>query len=386
MRQAIAWSYDLLPANVQSTFQCLAIFVGGFRLDAARAVCETSLDQVTALVDQSLLLKMTSEDEPRCAMLETIREFALEQLAQASAESGIRDRHAEWCLEARDSARAGSLRWSVGQVPTLRRLEEELPNFRAAFLVARKRRAGKGAAVGGGARQVHWLSAVSSARVAVGWNRARARPEAPATLRAWGLLGLPCVAATNMTTSVPKRRSPRRWPWSRAGVIDGTRLCADRAGDVSRFFTGDSPNRPPSPPRAKRPPSRSTTTGKRTSPDSASQGRAHAGNLVPGRGDHRDLIETAQDEEVNILSAALHDGGTMRQLRGDHADALSLFARALHGFRDRASFGTGDVARGCGGLRGESGQGRRAVYLFGAAAALREWLTFSSPPPGSTGV
>ena len=77
MRQAIAWSLELLPPGVQTTFQCLAVFVGGFGLDAAQAVCEAPLDQIAALVDHSLLRQATAHDEPRFAMLETIREYGL---------------------------------------------------------------------------------------------------------------------------------------------------------------------------------------------------------------------------------------------------------------------------------------------------------------------
>lgn len=104
MRDAIAWSYDLLTAPEQTLFRRLAVFVGGFSLEAAEAVAATpgnlELDPITgiaSLVDTSLLQQQRGlDDEPRYTMLETIREFGLEQLSLAGEEEETRARHADY--------------------------------------------------------------------------------------------------------------------------------------------------------------------------------------------------------------------------------------------------------------------------------------------------
>ena len=92
MAASIAWSYDLLSLDEQRFLRRLAVFIGGFTLEAAAAVagpdqyCDV-LDLITALVDHSLLRPMaTPGDSPRYAMRETIREFAGERLT-ASGEA-----------------------------------------------------------------------------------------------------------------------------------------------------------------------------------------------------------------------------------------------------------------------------------------------------------
>ena len=97
MRAGIAWSYELLSPPEQALFRRLAVFAGGFTLAAAEFVWSQgpprTLDTVTALVGQSLLQQTASDgDDLRFAMLETLREFALEQLAAHGEEHATRPR------------------------------------------------------------------------------------------------------------------------------------------------------------------------------------------------------------------------------------------------------------------------------------------------------
>jgi predicted ATPase/DNA-binding XRE family transcriptional regulator len=109
MRDAIAWSYDLLAPKEQALFRHLAVFAGGFTLAAAEAVAIPErglevLDGVTALVAQSLLHRMPGlNDEPRYQMLETVREFGLERLAASDEMALVRQRHARHFLQLAES-------------------------------------------------------------------------------------------------------------------------------------------------------------------------------------------------------------------------------------------------------------------------------------------
>jgi predicted ATPase len=91
LRQAIDWSYTLLPPEQRDVLPRLGVFVGGWTLDALDAVAQPSqlgldaLDTMTALADQSLVRREeAAHGEPRFMLLETIREFALEKLADGA--------------------------------------------------------------------------------------------------------------------------------------------------------------------------------------------------------------------------------------------------------------------------------------------------------------
>ena len=108
MRDAIAWSYDLLAPQEQTLFRCLSTFIGGFTHEAAAAVAGESLaidtlDGIALLLDTSLLRsELESSSEPRFSMLETIREYGLEQLKALGESDEQRDRHARCYLDLTD--------------------------------------------------------------------------------------------------------------------------------------------------------------------------------------------------------------------------------------------------------------------------------------------
>jgi predicted ATPase/class 3 adenylate cyclase len=138
LRAAIDWSYDLLEAEEKALFRQLAVFVGGCSLEAAEAVCNgfgelDVLDGLQGLVDKNLAQCSEVQGEPRLVMLETIREYALEQLAASGGDEAedMRRRHASFCVALAEEAE-GEL-WGADRAAWLDRLDLEHDNLRAAL-------------------------------------------------------------------------------------------------------------------------------------------------------------------------------------------------------------------------------------------------------------
>ncbi len=173
MRDAIAWSDGLLSAAERALFRRVAVFVGGFTIEAAEAVARqggedsgsreerdrsstprhpeppsprvpataspprrlsspTPLDLLEALLDASLLRREVGDDgAPRFWMLETVREYGLERLASSGEEAATREAHAAWCLALVERVAPELAGPEPG--PWLDRLETEHDNLRAAL-------------------------------------------------------------------------------------------------------------------------------------------------------------------------------------------------------------------------------------------------------------
>jgi predicted ATPase len=136
---AIAWSYDLLGAAEQRLFRQLGVFVGGFTLDAVEAVIEDGPDDldpvegISTLVGQSVVsLQPLEEGTPGYRMLETIREFALEELAAAGEAAEARRCHAEFFRKLVDGAEPMLLATAEQHTWTAQ-LEDAHDNLRAAL-------------------------------------------------------------------------------------------------------------------------------------------------------------------------------------------------------------------------------------------------------------
>ncbi len=137
MRNAIAWSVDLLNQREQRLFRCLAVFVGGCTLEAAEAICgeteegtERLLETLERLVDTSLL-RTEAEDSgpPRFIMLETIRDYALERLQISGEAEALRNRHFSYYTHLAEAA----ARPGPEQDERDARLARETANVRAAL-------------------------------------------------------------------------------------------------------------------------------------------------------------------------------------------------------------------------------------------------------------
>jgi predicted ATPase/class 3 adenylate cyclase len=101
LRATIAWSYELLEPPERAFLRALSVFRGGWTIEAGERVGEGDLDLLQSLVDKSLVRRW---DSGRFGMLETIREFAAEQLGQAGETETARRRHADYFLDLAEDA------------------------------------------------------------------------------------------------------------------------------------------------------------------------------------------------------------------------------------------------------------------------------------------
>jgi predicted ATPase/transcriptional regulator with XRE-family HTH domain len=139
LRGAIVWSYDLLTIGERTLFNHLAVFVESWTADAAIAVCGDGNVKQTrlllrGLVDKSLLRVETRGDgTDRFTMLETIREFALEQLQTTGMVDAAREHHANYFLQRIEVLAPHVTRGNARQIATLAEIDADYANIRAAM-------------------------------------------------------------------------------------------------------------------------------------------------------------------------------------------------------------------------------------------------------------
>ena len=143
LRALIDWSYNLLSASERLLLRRLSVFMGGWTLEAAEAVCagtgaepqvrsEEILDILTSLVNKSLAMVVREHSqEPRYLLLETIRQYVLEKLSESGEGEPIRNRHLDYFLTLAE--RAEREMQGADQKAWFDRLEVEQDNFRAAL-------------------------------------------------------------------------------------------------------------------------------------------------------------------------------------------------------------------------------------------------------------
>jgi predicted ATPase len=128
LRATIEWSYDLLSPDEQQVFRRLAMFAGGFTLEAAESVCEAGLDAIALLVDKNLVRR--SDD--RFSLLETIREYAEELLVDSGEHETFRGRHSAYFVAFAE--RAEPRLTGAEQEAWLERIAQDHENLRAALV------------------------------------------------------------------------------------------------------------------------------------------------------------------------------------------------------------------------------------------------------------
>ncbi|WP_375482809.1 LuxR C-terminal-related transcriptional regulator [uncultured Mycobacterium sp.] len=143
LRASVDWSHALLTEPERVLFRRLAAFMGGFDLEAAQAVAGSGpveryqvIDQLTLLVDKSLVVAENASGRTRYRLLETVRQYAQEKLGESGEADAVRTRHRDHytAIAARLDAPAGR-----DYEHRLEQAETEIDNLRAAFMWSREK-------------------------------------------------------------------------------------------------------------------------------------------------------------------------------------------------------------------------------------------------------
>ena len=139
LHDLVGWSHGLLVPEEQTVFEQLAVFAGGFDLEAAEAVCSRGSDATStvgtlaSLVDKSMVV-LVDPGLPRYRLLEPLREFGLDRLRECGNLNAVEDRHLDWFLDFAERGAAGldspdEASWSAG-------LDRDYDNLRSAHRTA----------------------------------------------------------------------------------------------------------------------------------------------------------------------------------------------------------------------------------------------------------
>ena len=133
LRALIDWSYQLLNDTEQRALRGLAVFSGGWTIEAAESVigADEALDGLMGLVNKSLVIVEEQEGKSRYRYLETIRQYAMEKLAESGEAIAVRDRHLDYILNLAEQSAQGM--YGTENIEQLDRIEVEHDNLRAAF-------------------------------------------------------------------------------------------------------------------------------------------------------------------------------------------------------------------------------------------------------------
>lgn len=139
LRGAIDWSYALLTPHEQRLLQRLAVFSGSFSIDAVEAICTGAplddasvLDELSGLVDKSLVVMDVAQDDARYRLLETVRQYADEMQRTTGERDALRERHAAWYVALAERAEPG-LFGGAADIALVRTVAADTGNFRGTF-------------------------------------------------------------------------------------------------------------------------------------------------------------------------------------------------------------------------------------------------------------
>ncbi|MDQ3655933.1 MAG: AAA family ATPase, partial [Chloroflexota bacterium] len=374
MRQAIAWSHDLLTEHQQALFRRLGVFVGGFTLESAQSVIGQGanvLDGVSALIAASLVKPMAGAgDEPRFTMLETIREYAVEQLATSGEAAEIHHAHTHYVV-----ALAENL-WELPAGPlteaAMRRLLPEIGNIRVALSWALEHEPNDTVQLAG-ALVDYWVMYASMYEGRDWVERAlKAAPNAPSRYHARLLLAAGWLAMDHGDLS----HSDACLTEAVAGAREVT---DERLLTSCLMISGQAALKGNGLERARQLFEEGRIYAETGEPINLAIATASLGQVTMARGD----LAAAQElfEEALIIHQAGSGPtgvafghlylGQVTLAQGNHARAAAFFQEAWTLFAK--SWGVGGVVRAVEGLAGAvvTSQPDQAARLLGVAAAMR---------------
>jgi predicted ATPase/DNA-binding CsgD family transcriptional regulator len=383
LRAAIAWSDELLQPDERRLFRRLSVFVGGWTMEAALAVGaddvtpsgeESIADRMASLLNKSLLRRDPQPDgEPRFGMLETVREYGLEQLTASNEEERVRWRHARYFAALAE--RAEPHLYGAEQVAWLARLESEHANLRAslAWLLARGD-AERALRLAGNLR--NFWTVHDHLSEGQRWTEAALAKggAAPAELRAKALSAIAAFALRQGNYDHARARFEENLALARdmgdQVVIAQTLLnlgsVANIAGDTARAVTLFE----------------ESLALARAVEDQRTVARAlnQLGEVARHQGDdahaaayyEESLLLWRQLAENERIAMVLHNLGPVVYRLGDHRRAVALLSESLALSSElRNTHGAAICLFAVAGIVGGHGQAAHAARLLGAADALR---------------
>jgi non-specific serine/threonine protein kinase len=399
LRAMIDWSYGLLEQLERTLFRRLAVFAGGWTLEAAQAVCgsddlepQVVLDVLTRLIDKSLVQVRKCNGDTRFSMLETIRQYASEKLLEANESEATRRRHLDCCLKVAEESEPQLQ--GPEQARWIERLDAENGNLRAALewsLTDGDVKAGLRLAVGLGqfwfmrghlfGEGREWLEKILSQPEAQEQKEVRARAFLSLGTLTY-LQGDHIAARSAYENSLTLYQDLR----DKDGIAEALYYLAEVAatqGDHAAARTFHA---------AARSASEENLAGLRAQGDQWNI--AHTlnflGELTRTEGDYlaaRSLYEESlaigrELGDQRGIAISLINLGFVAHYQSDYRQAATFFAESLALFQQHGGRrGIVDCIAALAGVAGAEGQLERAAQLFGAVEALREvictYVTYS---------
>jgi predicted ATPase/transcriptional regulator with XRE-family HTH domain len=353
---ALEWSWALLDEAERALLARLAVFAGGWPIDAARTIWASDrvddrevAELLDTLVDKSLVVLDESAPQSRYRLLETVRQYAVERLKDRGEQSAARDRHLDWCLALAEQA--DPLLTGPEQRVWLERLETEHDNLRAALSWAKERQ-----------------ETLPCLRLA------------GALWRFWGARGhvregrmwLDAVLATTASGGPGPESTEtdrQKWQSARGAVLSGAGNLAEYAGDLPRSRALHE----------------EALAARRALGDSSTIARSlgNLANTIASQGDLRSAAALFEEAlslfrvlgNTWAVAACLSNLGAIMLDLGDLERAKALQAESLVLRRDvQDTWGIAASLKSLGTIALDQGELDRAAALYNEGLALRRGL------------